>query len=196
MAIDPPYRLDPFRNIINIHFKTKEECPPEGEGYPGLVIVASPWNSPFTMGFVDFYMAINVTGPHYTGNPLWPDGSPYPALCQDAGVALDEAIGTDSGITYVSAVSVIIPYVVVPETGRPTGEEFASAVAYDWQTVQRVIDYYIEISGLTALQPYANAAYQAAYDNYYDTIAQLPDGQQQSSNDATQTYLHRCGQSA
>lgn len=199
MAIDPPYRLDPFRNIINIHFEEMIECPPEGEGYPGLQIVAANYGVGAICQFIDFYMAINITGPHASGNPNWPaylhPASP-PALCVDAGVLLEEAIGSDSGVTYVSAVSVSIPYVINPETGGPAPEVFAAMVADDWDNIEDYIQTSISAANLPELLPYAQSAFDAAKQNYYDFIATQPDGQQQSSNDTAQTDIAICGETA
>lgn len=72
MAIDPPYRLDPFRNIVNVHWETPTE-PCEGEEGEAC-----------TNGGYGFYGSIwvsfNTTGPVYgtcrnpfTGAPVLPD---------------------------------------------------------------------------------------------------------------------------
>lgn len=198
MAIDPPYRLDPFRSIINISFKKKIfECPPEGDGYPGLVVKLNPWGIGFKTNVIDFYMPINATGPHYSGNPLYPpENNPNspPALCQDAGETLEQAIGTDSGTTYVSAVVVIIPYVINPDTGGPSIEWFTTAVMEDWDRISRQMDAVIKgTQNGESLRSNAEAAYQLAYDNYYDGLAQEPNGQQQPSNDTVNGSLTMCG---
>src|SRR5512139_2127022 len=38
MAIDPPYRLDPFRNIINIHWREEQTWEQEGSPYDFTVL--------------------------------------------------------------------------------------------------------------------------------------------------------------
>lgn len=199
MAIDPPYRLDPFRSIINIHFEPSTiECPPEGEGYPGVVIIAAPYGDAAITTFVDFYMAINSTGPHSSGNPLSPaeeHPTTPPALCIDAGELLEERIGTGSGMTYVSAVSVVVPYVTNPETGGPSPEVFAATVAFDWNLIEDFINTTLNsLEDGEALRPYAEAAFEAAKEDYNNSIAANSDGQQHPSNDTAETNIAICGE--